>query len=206
MKKSKSSRRWLKEHFDDMYVKRAKQAGYRSRAAYKLLELNEKDNFLHPNMSIVDLGAAPGGWLQVAQEKVGEKGLFIGVDLLEIAPIPGVTLIQGDFCSQAVYQQLESLLLGKKLDLILSDMAPNISGMKAVDQPKSIYLVELALDFAKIHLKPGGSFVAKVFQGEGFDALLSTCRKCFSNVYIRKPKASRDRSREVYLVAKKYTL
>lgn len=201
MKRSKSSHRWLKEHFDDPYVKMAQQAGYRSRAAFKLLELQEKDRLIQPGMVVVDLGAAPGGWMQVAKNLVGRQGLVVGLDLLAITPIPETEFIQGDFTSQAVYDDLSSRLAGRPVNIVLSDLAPNMSGLKAVDQPKSIYLVELALDFAKQHLKSGGTFVAKVFQGEGFDAVMQDCREHFASVKTRKPKASRGRSPEVYLLA-----
>lgn len=202
MKKSKSSHRWLKEHFDDIYVKRAQQEGYRSRAVYKLLEIQEKDKILQSGMFVVDLGAAPGGWMQVAAKCIGKRGLLIGLDLLAIDPIPDTTFIQGDFLSDEVCEALNQQLAGRKLDVVLSDMAPNMSGSRAVDQPKSIYLVELALAFAIDNLKQGGSFVAKIFQGEGFDDCLIACRSHFSVVKTRKPQASRGRSAEIYLIAK----
>lgn len=204
MTKSKSSRRWLDRHFKDEYVKRAQREGYRARAAYKLLEIQEKDRILEPGMRVVDLGAAPGGWAQVAQTIVGDTGLVIGLDLLPIEPLPGVTFIQGDFREQEPLERLRSALGGEPVDLVLSDMAPNVSGMPAVDQPRSIYLCELALEFCREMLKPGGSLLVKVFQGAGFDAYLLELRSAFGQVASRKPRASRPKSREVYLVARGY--
>jgi len=201
MKKSKSSGRWLKEHFDDVYVKKAQAEGYRSRAVYKLLEIQEKDKILKPGMAVVDLGAAPGGWMQIAKKYLGSKGTIIGLDLLEIEPIDGTIFIQGDFTSDEVYQQLTDMLAGRQVDVVMSDMAPNMSGIRVADQAKSIYLVELALDFAKTHLVEGGTFLAKVFQGEGFEDLLKDCKTHFKTVKMRKPDASRDRSSEMYLLA-----
>ncbi len=205
MGKTKSSRRWLKEHFDDAYVKQAQVEGLRSRAAYKLRELQEKYQLIKPGKVIVDLGAAPGGWLQEAAKwmRRGDRldGQLIGLDLLPIEPLPDVTFIQGDFTENQPLAELESLLAGSKVDLVMSDMAPNISGMNAVDQPRAMYLVELALDFAQNHLSSGGDFLAKVFQGEGFDDLLRALRSGFAKVRVEKPKASRPRSREVYLLA-----
>lgn len=202
VKKSGSSKRWLKEHFDDSYVIRAKQEGYRSRACYKLMELNEKDRLFKPGMTVVDLGSAPGSWSQVAAELVGDKGRIIASDILPMDNLPGVDFVQGDFTEQAVFDAIMALLGGQAADLVISDMAPNMSGMAAVDQPQSMYLVELALDMARQVLKPGGVFIAKVFQGEGFDQLLRELRISFSSVQSRKPAASRSRSREVYQVAK----
>ncbi len=204
MGRSDSSRRWLQRQAQDTYVQRAQQAGYRSRAAYKLLQLQEKDRFLRPGQTIVDLGAAPGGWLQVAAKIIGTSGTLIGLDQLPIDPIPGATLIQGDFHTAETMQQLTAALAGQSLDLVISDMAPNISGVSAVDQPRAMYLCELALDFCQQHLAPGGSMVIKLFQGEGFDALLQATRSCFRQIKLRKPDASRARSRELYLVAKDY--
>lgn len=201
MKKSKSSHRWLREHFDDVYVKKAQAEGYRSRAVYKLLEIQEKDKILKPGMTVVDLGAAPGGWMQIAKKYIGRNGVIIGLDLLAIEPIEGTEFIQGDFTSEEVYQQLTDMLAGRQVDIVLSDMAPNMSGIRDADQVKSIYLVELALDFAKQHLATGGTFLAKVFQGEGFEALLKDCKTHFKTVKMRKPDASRDRSSEMYLLA-----
>ncbi len=206
MSKSKSSRRWLDRHHDDEYVKRASQEGYRSRAAYKLLEIQQKDRILQPGMRVVDLGAAPGGWSQVAAQLTGKKGQVIALDLLDMDPLPGVTFIQGDFRDDESLARLRDLLLNQPVDLVISDMAPNVSGMKAVDQPRAMYLCDLALDLAREVLKPGGGLVVKVFQGEGFDQYLRDLRGAFGKVTTRKPKASRPRSREVYLVARNYNV
>lgn len=200
MKRTASSTRWMNEHFNDHYVKRAQQEGYRSRAAYKLLELQEKDNVLRPGMTIVDLGAAPGGWSIVAQRILQGRGKIIALDLLEMQPIAGVEFIQGDFTQDETFQQLRALIDNDPIDLVMSDMAPNISGITSVDQARSIYLAELALDFATQVLKERGSFLVKVFQGEGFEVFLQTMRKLFAQVKIRKPKASRSRSNELYLL------
>jgi len=202
MKRTKSSQHWLKRHFDDPYVKEAQKAGYRSRAVFKLLEIQEKDRILLPGRVVVDLGSAPGGWSQVAVPLVGKQGAVIALDILPMEPIENVTFIQGDFTEQAVHERLLAVIEGRKVDLVLSDMAPNISGMKAVDQPRGMYLAELALDFAKSVLKAKGDFVTKIFQGEGFDDYLRLLRTTFDKVVIRKPKASRAESREVYLIAK----
>lgn len=202
MSKSKSSHRWLQEHFSDQYVKASQQDGYRSRASYKLIELDDKDRLIRPGMVVVDLGAAPGGWSQIAEERVGNKGRVIASDILEMDSIAGVEFVQGDFTDDAVFEKLLALIGQGKTDLVISDMAPNMSGIRDVDQPKSIFLVELALDMARQILAKNGSFVAKVFQGEGFDALVKDCRGSFDKVLTRKPGASRPRSREVYLVAK----
>ena len=199
--RSKTSSNWLKEHFDDPYVKQAQKDGYRSRASYKLLEISKKDRLLRPGMTVVDLGAAPGGWTQVAMQLVGEEGTVVASDILAMDSIVDVTFVQGDFTEQAVYDQIIAALGGEKVDLVISDMAPNMSGNPAIDQPKSMYLVELALDMARSVLKPGGSFVAKVFHGEGFDDLLKDTRASFTAVRSRKPDASRGRSREVYQLA-----
>ena len=204
MGRSKSSHRWMQRHLNDEYVKRSRKEGYRSRAAYKLLELQEKDRFLKPGQVVVDLGAAPGGWLQVAREVVGGRGRVIGLDLLEIDPLPGVELIQGDFLEESTLARLQQTLDDRPVDLVLSDMAPNISGIAAVDQPRAMYLCELALDFCRQALRPGGGFVCKVFQGEGFDAFYREVKSSFRRVVTRKPKASRPKSREVYLVAGNY--
>ena len=201
MARSKSSGRWLKEHFDDPYVKQSQQDGYRSRASYKLLEMSKKDKLIRPGMTVVDLGAAPGGWTQVAMQLVGDSGTVIASDILAMDPIAGVTFIEGDFTEQSVYDEIIMALNGRKADLVISDMAPNMSGNPAIDQPKSMYLVELALDMSRHILKPGGSFLAKVFQGEGFDELLRETRSSFLKVQSRKPGASRSRSREVYQLA-----
>lgn len=201
VKKSDSSRRWLKEHFDDPYVKMAQQAGYRSRAVYKLIEIQERDRLFKPGMTVVDLGAAPGGWSQVLVKWVHPKGKVIAMDLLAMEPIEGVTFIQGDFTENDAPERLLGMLEGGRVDWVLSDMAPNMSGYDSVDIPRSIYLSELALDFALQVLTPTGGLLMKVFQGEGFDAFLMTIRKTFQKVAIRKPKASRERSREVYILA-----
>lgn len=202
MPTSKSSRRWLNEHFSDTYVKQAQQEGYRSRAVYKLLELQERDKIFKPGMTIVDLGAAPGGWSQIVTKLVGSKGRVIAMDILPMEPIAGVEFIQGDFSEEAVLDQLLACLGDSKVNWVISDIAPNMSGIDSVDQPKSIFLAELALDFATRVLDEKGGFVVKVFQGEGFDEFLKMVRGYFKKVAIRKPKASRGRSREVYIVAK----
>lgn len=202
MKRSKSSQNWLKRHFDDHYVKEAQKAGYRTRAVFKLLEIQEKDRILKSGMVVVDLGAAPGGWSEIAVPLVGKSGNVIAMDILEIDPIDGVTFIQGDFTKQEVYDRLLETLKGCDVDLVMSDLAPNISGMKAVDQPRAMYLAELAMDFSQTVLKPGGDFLVKVFQGEGSEQYLKALRGSFEKVVIRKPKASRPKSREVYMLAK----
>lgn len=206
MKKSKSSHQWLDRHFNDEYVKRAQAEGYRSRASYKLLELQEKDRLLSPGQVVVDLGAAPGGWSQVALKLVGDKGRVFALDILDMEPIGGVEFIQGDFREDSVLEQFHALLDGRPVDLVISDMAPNVSGMSAVDQPRAMYLCELALEYAREVLRPGGSFVVKVFQGEGFDQYIKEVRSSFSKVVTRKPAASRSQSREVYLVARSYNV
>ncbi|MES9816718.1 MAG: 23S rRNA (uridine(2552)-2'-O)-methyltransferase RlmE [Candidatus Thiodiazotropha sp.] len=201
MKRSKSSRQWLDRHFKDEYVKQAQKAGYRSRAAFKLLEIQQKDNIFKPGMKVVDLGAAPGGWCQVARKLVGEKGRIVAMDILPMDPMAGVEFIQGDFREKQPLEELEKSLDGEAVDLVISDMAPNVTGIASVDQPRAIYLCELALDFAREVLKPGGCFVVKIFQGEGFDAYLKALRHDFMRVVSRKPSSSRAKSREVYLVA-----
>ncbi|MBN1684067.1 MAG: 23S rRNA (uridine(2552)-2'-O)-methyltransferase RlmE [Gammaproteobacteria bacterium] len=202
MPRSKSSKRWLKEHFSDTYVKQAQEEGYRSRATYKLLEIQQKDQIIKPGMTIVDLGAAPGGWSQAAAKLLKGKGKIVALDILPMKAIPNVHFIQGDFTQTAILNQLHDELGGEPVDVILSDMSPNLSGIKAVDQAKAMYLSELALAFAKQVLKPNGSFVVKVFQGSGFDDYLKTMRKLFNKVAIRKPKSSRSRSPELYLLGK----
>jgi 23S rRNA (uridine2552-2'-O)-methyltransferase len=191
----------LKEHRDDPYVQRAQRDGYRSRACYKLLEIQQKDRIIKPGMTVLDLGSAPGGWSQVAVELVGHRGRVIASDILPMDSLAGVEFIQGDFTEDAVFAAILDSVADDTVDAVISDMAPNMSGMNAVDQPRSMYLVELALDLARRVLAPGGSFVAKVFQGEGFDDLLRDTRTSFDKVLTRKPGASRPRSREVYLVA-----
>ena len=202
MARSKSSHRWLKEHFDDAYVKRAQREGYRSRAVYKLDEIQQKDRIIRPGMAVVDLGAAPGGWSQYAAGLVGRKGKVVAMDILPMEPLPGVSFLQGDFREEEVLAKLLAALDGQEIDLVLSDIAPNISGMDAVDQPRAMYLAELAVDFAAQVLRPGGDLLIKLFQGEGFDELLRALRGQYEKVVIRKPKASRPRSREVYALAR----
>lgn len=202
MARSKQSKNWLKEHFDDIYVKQAQKEGYRSRAVYKLLEIDEKDRLLRSGMTIVDLGAAPGGWSQIASLRLKGNGRVIATDILEMDSLADVEFIQGDFHEEEVLSQLLESLGNDKVDLVMSDMAPNISGMKAVDQPRGMYLCELALDMARKVLSSEGVFLVKVFQGEGFDEYLRELRRYFKSVTVRKPKASRARSREVYLLAR----
>jgi len=201
-KRSSSSRRWLDRHFSDEYVKLAQRDGYRSRAAFKLLEIQEKDRLIKPGMQVVDLGAAPGGWTQIAVKLVGSQGRVVGLDLLPMDPMAGVDFIQGDFREDAVLASLRDTLGGEPVDLVLSDMAPNVTGMTVVDQPRAMYLCELALDFCREMLKPGGCMVVKVFQGEGFETFLKDVRSRFDKVVSRKPDASRAKSREIYLVAR----
>jgi 23S rRNA (uridine2552-2'-O)-methyltransferase len=202
MARSKSSSRWLNEHFDDPYVKLAQQKGYRARAAFKLLELHEKYKLLRKGMCVVDLGAAPGSWSQVSAELVGPRGRVIALDILAMPVLEQVEFIQGDFTEEEPLKALEGLLNNTRVDLVLSDMAPNISGVSAADQPRSIYLAELALTFAEQWLRPGGNFICKLFQGEGSDEFLKQCRSGFETIIVRKPKASRPRSREVYVLGR----
>jgi len=204
--RSKSSGRWLQEHFDDEYVKKAQKEGYRSRAVYKLLEIDEKDQLLKPGMTVVDLGAAPGSWSEVAAQRVGEKGSVIALDILPMDSLPGVTFIQGDFREEGPYNALLEALGDSQVDLVMSDMAPNISGMKAVDQPRAMYLAELALELARKVLKPGGDLLVKAFNGEGIDAYKQELRKDFKTLIVRKPRASRPRSPEIYLLARGYNV
>ena len=203
-KKRSSSKAWLKEHRDDPYVQQAQREGYRSRACYKLLELQAKDRLIRPGMTVVDLGSAPGGWSQVAAELVGHRGRVVASDILAMDALAGVEFIQGDFTEDAVFEQILVAIGEAPVDVVVSDMAPNMSGLTAVDQPRAMYLVDLAVDMARRVLAPGGSFVAKVFQGEGFDDLIRDCRDSFGKVLTRKPQASRPRSREVYLVARDF--
>jgi len=200
MKPSKTSKQWMREHINDPFVQLAQKEGYRSRAAYKLLEIDAKDHLLKPGMVVVDLGATPGGWSQVAAAKVGRSGKVIGLDLLPLDPLSGVEFIQGDFRDDEVLKQLENLLQGKPVGLVISDMAPNICGIASADQARAMHLVELAMEFALEHLKPEGSFLVKVFQGAGFEEFFKLMRSRFAKVSTRKPKASRDRSSEVYLL------
>ena len=202
MSRSKSSGNWLQQHVNDPYVKQAQKDGYRSRASYKLIQLNEKDKLIRPGMLIVDLGSAPGGWSQVAANLVGAKGKVIATDILPMDPLKNVDFVLGDFTEQAVVDQILARLENRKPDLIICDIAPNISGIDVADQASSMYLVELALDMARHVLKPKGDFVAKVFQGAGSEAYLKELRRSFEKLLIRKPAASRPRSREVYVVAK----
>ncbi|HFC91389.1 MAG TPA: 23S rRNA (uridine(2552)-2'-O)-methyltransferase RlmE [Leucothrix mucor] len=209
MAKSKSSNAWLQEHFDDEYVKKSQQDGYRSRAVYKLEEIQQKDKLIKPNMNIIDLGAAPGGWSQYAVKLVGKKGRVIASDILDIDPLPFVEFIKGDFTEQSVLDEILDVLKkddtkNNKLDVVISDMAPNISGVESIDLPRSIYLCELALEMAREVLKPNGSLVVKLFQGQGSDEYLRDVRNSFRQVKIRKPKASRARSKEVYVVARNF--
>ena len=202
MSRSKTSKAWMREHINDHYVQRAKAEGYRSRAAYKLLELDEKDRLLVPGQLLVDLGAAPGSWSQVAVAKLGSKGRVVAVDLLPMEPLPGVHFVQGDFREQEVLDALLLAMRGRKADLVISDLAPNISGIGVSDQARSMHLAELALEFARQCLKPGGSLLVKVFQGAGFTEFLAGMRKSFVKVGSRKPEASRGRSSEMYLLGK----
>ena len=203
-KRTKSSQRWLQEHERDVYVKRAREEGYRSRAVFKLEEIQRTDRILRPGMTIVDLGAAPGGWSQYAARLLRGKCRIIAVDILPMDEIVGVEFIHGDFTQDAVLTQLTELVGGAKVDLVLSDMAPNMSGIADVDHDRSMYLVELALDFAKQHLAPRGDFLAKVFQGRGFQPFMKQLRESFDTVKVRKPPASRQRSSELYLLARNF--
>lgn len=202
MARNKTSKAWMQEHVNDPYVRRAQAEGMRSRAAYKLQQLAERDKLLKPGMTVVDLGSAPGGWSQVAGRIAGVTGRVVAVDLLDMTPVAGATFIHGDFGEDAVLAEVKKAIGGGGVDLVLSDMAPNISGVASVDQARSVGLAELALDFAVNHLKPQGNFLVKVFQGSGFDALVADIRSRFVQVMIRKPEASRSRSSEVYIVAK----
>lgn len=202
VQRSKSSANWLREHFNDPFVKQAQKDGYRSRASYKLLKIQEKDRLIRPGMSVIDLGAAPGGWSQVTSRLIGGQGRLIASDILEMDSIPDVTFIQGDFTEDAVLQQILDAVGDSHVDLVISDMAPNMSGTPEVDMPRAMFLCELALDLATRVLKPGGDFLIKIFQGEGFDMYLKDVRTKFDKVQMRKPSSSRDRSREQYLLGK----
>lgn len=206
MARSKTSNKWLQEHFDDMYVKKAHAEGYRSRAIYKLKEVDDKEHLFKPGMSVVDLGAAPGGWAQYVSQKLGGSGTIVAMDILPMTPLPGVTFIQGDFREDSVLNELMNWIPEHSVDVLLSDMAPNMSGTRAVDVPRAMYLVELAYDFSHKMLKPGGTLLMKVFHGTGFDEIVKQARLQFQHVVIRKPQASRARSRETYLLAKGYGL
>nr|WP_101675500.1 23S rRNA (uridine(2552)-2'-O)-methyltransferase RlmE [Alloalcanivorax mobilis] len=198
MARSKSSQRWLREHFDDQWVTRAQAEGYRSRASFKLIEINDKDKLFRPGMTVLDLGAAPGGWTQVAAKLVGSRGTVVASDILAMDALPDVTFIEGDFREEAVYERIIASLGGRPVDLVMSDMAPNMSGNRAVDLPRAMYLAELALDMAVKVLSPDGRFLVKVFQGEGFDQYRRELQSRFVRVVSRKPAASRPRSSEVY--------
>ena len=202
MARSKSSNQWMQEHFDDEYVKKAQVMGYRSRSTFKLIEIQEKDKIIKAGMNVIDLGAAPGGWSEYARKIVGKKNKVIALDLLPIEPINGVDFIQGDFREDAILEELYRVLDGASIDLVMSDMAPNLSGNKGMDLPRSIYLAELALDTAQTVLSTGGTFLIKMFQGAGFDEFKKQVSESFTSVVIRKPKASRARSKEVYILAK----
>ena len=201
MARSKSSSRWLKEHFSDPFVKRAQAEGWRSRAVFKLEELIERDRLLKPGMVVVDLGAAPGGWSQMVRERLGDAGRIVALDILPMQGIAGVEFIEGDFREDVVLKRLETNLDGAAVDLVLSDMAPNMSGVDVADQARAMHLAELAREFAAVHVKPGGAFVVKVFQGRGFDEFVKSLRSAYERVSMRKPKASRARSPEVYALA-----
>ena len=200
MKVTRTSKAWMQEHLNDEFVKRAQKEGYRARAAYKLIEIDDKDKLIKPGMTIVDLGSTPGSWCQVAVQRLKNQGKVIALDILDMQPIAGVDFIQGDFREDAILKQLEAKLNNKPVDLVIADMAPNISGISDVDQAGAMYLTELALDFSKVWLKPNGNFLVKVFIGSGFDDIVKTMRSQFDRVVTRKPKASRDRSSEVYLL------
>lgn len=202
--RKKNRSRWIQEHLVDPYVKNAKYQGYRSRAVYKLKEINDRDHLIKPGMTVIDLGAAPGGWSQLTSQILGKNGTIIAIDILPMEPVAGVTFIQGDFRDQPVLDQLLTLLTGRVADLVISDMAPNISGIKVVDQTSSMYLAELTVDLAKLSLKKGGHLLVKVFQGEGLDALRHELQNLFATVVVRKPKSSRSQSPEIYLLAKNY--
>ncbi|HCU53840.1 MAG TPA: 23S rRNA (uridine(2552)-2'-O)-methyltransferase RlmE [Gammaproteobacteria bacterium] len=204
MARSKSSGKWLAEHFTDEYVKRARKEGYRSRAVYKLKEIDERDRLLKPGLVVVDLGAAPGAWSQYVKERVGKNGRVIAMDILPIEPLAGIEILQGDITEDATLQALMEAISGQPVDLVISDMAPNTTGIDSADQARAMYLAELAMDFAGRVLKPGGTFLVKVFQGSGFNELFKSLQQRFQRVATRKPKASRPRSAEQYLLATGY--
>ena len=201
-KKNRFVKAWIDQHVNDHWVKEATRLGYRSRAAFKLIEIAEKDHLFRPGISVVDLGSAPGSWTQVLHQKLGRRARIIALDVVAMAAVPGVTVLQGDFREAAVLAALETALEGRKVDLVVSDLAPNLSGVESADQARSVHLGELALEFAAQWVQPGGDLVVKAFQGEGFTELQKQMQREFEKVYVRKPKASRDRSREVYLVGK----
>lgn len=202
MKKSHSSKQWLRRHVNDPYVQKSKREGYRSRSAYKLTEIDDRDKVLKPGQLVVDLGAAPGGWSQVAAKRVGKAGTVVAIDLLDMEPVPGVTLIKGDFSRPSGLQAVEAALAGRKADVVLSDMAPNMSGIAVSDQARALGVAELARDFALLHLQPEGALLVKIFQGAGYDEYLMSLRKAFRKVVARKPDASRDESAEQFLLAR----
>jgi len=202
MSKSHSSKQWLRRHVNDPYVQRSKREGYRSRSAYKLTEIDDRDKLLKGGQLVVDLGAAPGGWSQVAAQRVGASGKVVAIDLLEMEPVAGVTFVRGDFSSKKGLAAVEEVLKGRKADIVLSDMAPNMSGIAVSDQARILELAEIARDFALLHLKPDGAFLVKVFQGSGYDEYLKSLRRAFQKVASRKPDASRDESAEHYLLAR----
>jgi 23S rRNA (uridine2552-2'-O)-methyltransferase len=202
MKKSQSSKKWLRRHVNDPYVQRSKKEGYRARSAYKLIEIDERDRLLKGGQIVVDLGAAPGGWSQVAAKKLGPSGRVVAIDLLEMDPIAGVTIVQGNFATQKGLDAVQEGLQGKKVDLVLSDMSPNISGIAVSDQARAMELAEIARDFALLHLKPDGAFLVKIFQGTGYDEYFRSLRRAFQKVVVRKPDASRDESAEQYILAR----
>ncbi len=202
MKRQAKTRAWHHQHANDFYVRRSVEQGYRSRAAYKLKEIDDKDHLLKPGGVVVDLGCAPGGWCQVAAERMGGQGRIVGIDLLEMTGLNHVDFIQGDFSEEGPLAELEALLAGQRVDLVMSDMAPNITGVAVSDQARAYHLAELGLEFAEKWLKPGGAFLVKVFQGAGFEDYVRRLRAVFRGVVVRKPDASRDRSREVYLLGR----
>jgi 23S rRNA (uridine2552-2'-O)-methyltransferase len=202
MKKSSSSKQWLRRHVNDPYVQRSKKEGFRSRSAYKLIEIDERDKLLRPGQVVVDLGSAPGGWSQVAAKKVGGSGDVIAIDLLEMEAIAGVTFLQADFTSQAGLEAVRSALAGRKADIVLSDMAPNMTGIPVTDQARAMALAEIALEFARLHLKPDGMLLVKVFQGAGHAEYIKALRESFAKVLVRKPESSRDESAEQYVLAR----
>lgn len=202
MKRTRTSKAWMREHINDTYVQLAKKEGWRSRAAFKLMEIDDKDHLLRSGEVAVDLGATPGGWSQVAAKRVGEAGMVLALDLLEMEPIHRVEFIQGDFREEGVLKKLEEKLAGRRVGLVMSDMAPNMSGVPLVDQARIMYLAELGLEFSKAHLKPEGAFLVKVFQGTDYETFLRSMREVFKTVAVRKPHASRDRSAELYLLGR----
>lgn len=202
MARTRTSKAWMREHVNDTYVQLARKEGWRSRAAFKLMEIDDKDKLLKRGEVVVDLGATPGGWSQVAAKRVGDSGMIVALDLIEMEPLHGVEFIQGDFREDDVLAKLEEKLIGRKVGLVMSDMAPNMSGVPLVDQARIMYLAELGLEFSKVHLKPEGAFLVKVFQGTDYETFLRSMREVFKVVVVRKPDASRDRSAELYLLGR----